>query len=203
MNHRLNFYFYRRLLLFLIVLYHDASNVAFVSVATSVLGINNNIFANAFAAPSSSGKSLMSTAHRYCRTRSMPLVLRSSKRSIDVNPNGDDSRRVARVTGNKRAQTDSYKIDNECPVDSVRPKQHVARERQPPFPNAAYSNLAEKEENQSWNYISFVDQTFLKTYSQQSRLIEPRRYALSDQFNLTINANTPPTIDDVAMPPTK
>lgn len=192
--------FYRQLVLFFIGFYHDASNAAFPSTAISIRGANNDVFANAFVMPSSLWKPWRSTVK--CRTRSMPNVLRTSKRSIDVNvnPNGDDARRVARLSRSKRTHTDSKIVDSECPVD-ILPKQHVARVRTPPFPNAAYSSLEQEEESQSWNYISFVDQTFLKTYSEQSRLVEPRRYALSDQFNLAANANTPPTIDDIAMPP--
>lgn len=75
-----------------------------------------------------------------------------------------------------------------------------ARQRQPPFPASAYT-LADKEENLDFNYVSFIDQSILRTYSQQTRLIEPRRYAIPDQF-LSDNANKPPTIDDIAMPAT-
>ena len=93
-------------------------------------------------------------------------------------------------------------LDNDDEECLFEPQQkHVARERQPPFPSAAYSNLADEEDQLSFNYVSFIDQSILKTYSQQTRLIEPRRYVLPDQFQ-TKNLNVPPTVDDVAMPRT-
>lgn len=62
--------------------------------------------------------------------------------------------------------------------------------------------MAKEEDNLTHNYISFIDQSILKTYSQQTRLIEPRGYAIRDQF-LPENAKRSPTVDDVAMPKTK
>ena len=88
--------------------------------------------------------------------------------------------------------------ENECPVKPS-PKSVVPK-RKPPFPAEAYS-LAAEEEQFVHNYVSFIDQSILQSYSQQTRLIEPRRYALPDQF-LKKNADKPPTIDDVAMPKT-
>jgi hypothetical protein len=73
------------------------------------------------------------------------------------------------------------------------------RRRLPPYPAEAYSTLATEEKSLSYNYVSFIDQTGFRKYSQQTRLVEPRRYALKDQF-LTVNAEKAPTIDDVAMP---
>lgn len=88
---------------------------------------------------------------------------------------------------------------DECPV--VKPSSLAGgTRRRPPYPPESYT-LAAKEEGLSLNYISFIDQTGLQSYSQQTRLIEPRRYALEDQF-LKENADRPPTIDDVAMPKT-
>lgn len=98
-----------------------------------------------------------------------------------------------------RKETENTSSENdECLVDSGR----RARPRQPSFPASAYSNLAEEETKLSYNYISFIDQSILKQYSQQTRLIEPRQYAIPDQFRKE-NANVPPTVDDVAMPATK
>ena len=93
-------------------------------------------------------------------------------------------------------QTKRSSSGDECRVATKR----KARRRKPPYPSAAYP-LAEEEAQLTHNYISFIDQSILKTYSQQTRLMEPRRYAIPDQF-LKENANTPPTVDDVAMPTT-
>lgn len=98
-----------------------------------------------------------------------------------------------------RKETENNDVENdECLVGSTR----KARARQPSFPASAYSNLAEEEKKLGYNYISFIDQSILQQYSQQTRLIEPRRYAIPDQFRKD-NANIPPTVDDVAMPATK
>ena len=106
--------------------------------------------------------------------------------------NGRTGRLPPNSIQNKQMQEED--IEEECPIKP----NSVAAKRRPPYPSESYP-LGVDEENLSFNYISFVDQTLLKTYSQQTRLIEPRRYALKDQF-LKENANRPPTIDDVAMP---
>jgi hypothetical protein len=98
-----------------------------------------------------------------------------------------------------RKETDNVSVENdECPVGSIR----KARARQPSFPASAYSNLAEEEKKLGHHYISFIDQSILQQYSQQTRLIEPRQYAIPDQFRKD-KATTPPTVDDLAMPATK
>lgn len=66
------------------------------------------------------------------------------------------------------------------------------------FPKSAY-HLAKDEENLRYNFISFIDHT-LDPYSQIARLVEPRVYARPDQFERD-NTDVPPTIDDVAPPP--
>lgn len=66
------------------------------------------------------------------------------------------------------------------------------------FPKKAY-HLAKDEENLPYNFISFIDHT-LDPYTQIARLVEPRLYARPDQFEKD-NYNVPPTIDDVAPPP--
>lgn len=70
--------------------------------------------------------------------------------------------------------------------------------RKPAFPIEAYP-LAKDEGDLKYNFISFIDQSFLASYSQSVRLVEPRLYAKPDQFRKE-NANTPPTIEDVAEP---
>lgn len=74
----------------------------------------------------------------------------------------------------------------------------TARERRPPFPSRAYPLLKEEEEIEH-KFISFIDQSMFKSYSQTVRLVEPRGYAIADQF-LTRNFKLSPTVDDVAMP---
>jgi len=66
------------------------------------------------------------------------------------------------------------------------------------FPKSAY-HLAKDEENLKYNFISFIDHT-LEKYTQIARLVEPRVYARPDQFERD-NTDVPPTIDDVAPPP--
>ena len=112
--------------------------------------------------------------------------------SLSSSLSGDD---IAAPNGSDNSRDDK---NDGCFVEP--PSKHVARERQPPFPSTAYSDAQREEDGLAYNYISFIDQSILKAYSQQTRLIEPRRYALSDQFNLTESANVEPTIDDVAMP---
>ena len=68
------------------------------------------------------------------------------------------------------------------------------------FPKSAY-NLAADEENLSYNFISFIDHT-LDPYTQVARLVEPRVYARPDQFERNMT-DVPPTIDDVAPPPSQ
>jgi hypothetical protein len=70
--------------------------------------------------------------------------------------------------------------------------------RKPVFPLSSY-NLARDEKTQKNNFLSFIDYS-ATPYSQVTRLVEPRAYARSDQFNKNM-ADVPPTIDDVAPPP--
>lgn len=72
------------------------------------------------------------------------------------------------------------------------------RELHPPFPISAY-NLAADEKRLQYNFLSFIDYTN-EPYSQVTRLVEPRLYARSDQFDRNM-MDVPPTIDDVAPPP--
>ena len=72
-------------------------------------------------------------------------------------------------------------------------------QRAPAFPRSAYF-LVSDEERLQHNFISFIDHSFMSSYSQVNRLIEPRNYARSDQFQANMTA-VPPTIDDVAPPP--
>jgi Protein of unknown function (DUF4239) len=77
----------------------------------------------------------------------------------------------------------------------------------PPFPRSSY-HLSRNEEQNRHLFISFIDH-FDESYTQVARLIEPRRYARSDQFENNNNNNNnnssqqlpPPSIDDVACPP--
>lgn len=128
--------------------------------------------------------------------RSSLVLSASSKRTIS----GDDVTNGTRMVATQHKSSAKKDDDDGCLVEP--PAKHVARERLPPFPASAYSNLVQEEENLGHNYISFIDQSILKAYSQQTRLIEPRRYALPDQFSKK-NANVPPTVDDVAMPQTE
>ena len=73
--------------------------------------------------------------------------------------------------------------------------------REPPFPKSAY-HLAKDEERLKHNFVSFIDQSIVSTYSQVARLVEPRLYARADQFRKEM-IDVPPTIDDVAPPPSK
>ena len=68
-----------------------------------------------------------------------------------------------------------------------------------PFPRSSY-HFSQDEEEISYDYISFIDH-FDEPYTHVSRLIEPRRYARSGQFDGQRVTSTPPTIDDVAGPP--
>lgn len=92
-----------------------------------------------------------------------------------------------------QTESDGFLVDKSNTYNKFR--------KRPPYPPESYASLAAKEEGFSHSYISFIDKTLLQIYSQQTRLIEPRRYALKDQF-LKKNAGKPPTIDDVAMPKT-
>jgi hypothetical protein len=81
------------------------------------------------------------------------------------------------------------------------PKQpSTTSKRKPPFPIEAYP-LAKDEANVKYNFISFIDQSFMSSYSQTVRLVEPRLYARPDQFRKE-NSQRPPTIEDVAEPKT-
>jgi hypothetical protein len=134
------------------------------------------------------------------------FALSSSSSSSSNRVNGEnDSKTYTVVSGKgdiissrKETENNGTVENEECMVGSTR----KARTRQPSFPASAYSNLAEEEKKLGHNYISFIDQSVLQQYSQQTRLIEPRRYAIPDQF-LKDNANKPPTVDDVAMPATQ
>jgi len=143
---------------------------------------------------SSSSSSLSSSSSSSSESRRRNLTANSGDKISPTTTNGVDM--VAMRANNNNNNDD----DDDCLVEE-RPMKHVARERQPPFPSSAYSDVQEEEEGLTYNYISFIDQSILKTYSQQTRLIEPRRYALPEQFE-TKNANVEPTIDDVAMPQT-
>jgi len=72
------------------------------------------------------------------------------------------------------------------------------QKRKPSFPRKAYSLLKDEQELKH-NFISFIDQSLFKEYSQTVRLVEPRLYARPDQF-LRQNLDRPPTVEDVAEP---
>lgn len=71
----------------------------------------------------------------------------------------------------------------------------------PAFPRSVYP-LATDEESIEHNFISFIDNSFVSPYSQVTRLVEPRAYARADQFNNDMS-DVPPTIDDIAAPPSR
>mmetsp|Transcript_18737 Transcript_18737/g.45240 ORF Transcript_18737/g.45240 Transcript_18737/m.45240 type:complete len:601 (+) Transcript_18737:310-2112(+) len=144
-----------------------------------------------------SPSSLSSSSSSSSESRRRNLTANSGDRMSPTTTKGVDMVAI-RANNNNGDRRDID--DDDCLVEE-RPTKHVARERQPPFPSSAYSDVQEEEEGLTYNYISFIDQSILKTYSQQTRLIEPRRYALPEQFE-TKNANVEPTIDDVAMPQT-
>jgi hypothetical protein len=73
--------------------------------------------------------------------------------------------------------------------------------RMPAFPRSVYP-LATDEERLEHNFISFIDNTVVSSYSQVTRLVEPRAYARADQFNNDMS-DVPPTIDDIATPPSR
>jgi len=68
-----------------------------------------------------------------------------------------------------------------------------------PFPRSSY-HLSRLEDNIQYQFVSFIDH-FDDSYTQVSRLVEPRRYARSNQFYGRKPTTQPPTIDDVACPP--
>ena len=68
-----------------------------------------------------------------------------------------------------------------------------------PFPRSAY-HLSRDEEEISHHFVSFINH-FDEPYTHVSRLIEPRRYARSGQFDGQQVTSVPPTIDDLAGPP--
>jgi len=70
--------------------------------------------------------------------------------------------------------------------------------RKSAFPSSTYS-LAVDEERLKYNFVSFIDYT-LEPYSQVTRLVEPRFYARSDQFDRNM-MDVQPTIEDLAPPP--
>ena len=162
-------------------------------------------FALLLSSSSSSSSSPSESRRRNLTTNSgADQMSPSSNRGVDmvaIRVNDDGSKSASKSSGG-RNRDEIYDDDDDdgCLVEE-RPTKHVARERQPPFPSSSYSDAQEEEEGLTYNYISFIDQSILKTYSQQTRLIEPRRYALPEQFE-TKNANVEPTIDDVAMPQT-
>jgi len=78
-------------------------------------------------------------------------------------------------------------------------KTTAASSKKIPFPRSSY-HLSKKEDNINYNFVSFIDH-FDDSYTQVARLIEPRRYARSQQFYGTPSNSASPTIDDVACPP--
>jgi len=56
------------------------------------------------------------------------------------------------------------------------------KKRDPPFPRGAY-HLARDERMLKHNYVSFIDHAIGSSYTEIARLVEPRRYARSDQFD--------------------
>lgn len=74
-----------------------------------------------------------------------------------------------------------------------------ASRRDPAYPMSAY-HLAVDERRLKYNFVSFIDYSPAEPYSQVTRLVEPRSYARSDQFDKDM-MDVPPTIDDVAPPP--
>lgn len=141
------------------------------------------------------------------RCRSKPAIstalydLSSSSSSPSSSSSNTSPKQVNMIAirANDRIGRKSTQDDDDDDCLAHLPSKHKARERTPPFPTTAYSNLKDIEEGLSFNYISFIDQSILKQYSQQTRLVEPRRYAIPDQFEKQ-NANVEPTIDDIAMP---
>lgn len=70
-----------------------------------------------------------------------------------------------------------------------------------PYPESAY-HLASDEAKVKHNFISFIDRSIASSYSQVERMVEPRRYARPNQFTRDYH-DVPPTISDVAPPPSQ
>ena len=115
-----------------------------------------------------------------------------------------------RLIGTKRIRLNNNNIDDEriIPVSCENSMEDVSdvdgspsntTASSVPFPRSSY-HFSRDEEEISYDFISFIDH-FDEPYTHVSRLIEPRRYARSGQFDGQQVTPVPPTIDDVAGPP--
>jgi Protein of unknown function (DUF4239) len=105
----------------------------------------------------------------------------------------NNNNEVANHGNNTNGSTTTNTTTNNSKVSKVR--------RKPAFPLEAYSrHLMMEEDNLEHHFVSFVDQSILRQYSQSVRLVEPRTYARPDPFRIQ-NQHTLPCIDDVAEPP--
>ena len=92
-----------------------------------------------------------------------------------------------------------FSTDTKDPNDSKAGDDVMPAVRTRAYPESAY-NLRSDENEVQYNFISFIDRSPPAIYSQVFRLVEPRIYARQDQFRNNMT-EIPPTIDDVAPPP--
>ena len=92
-----------------------------------------------------------------------------------------------------------FSTDTKDPNDSKAGDDVMPAVRTRAYPESAY-NLRSDENEVQYNFISFIDRSPPAIYSQVFRLVEPRVYARQDQFRNNMT-EIPPTIDDVAPPP--
>ena len=119
-----------------------------------------------------------------------PSTLFARKRTLPSNTN-DKKKNIPNDTNNSDKRPTPFPSTPPPPLNRPHP-------RRPNFPAFAY-HLSKDESELKHNFISFIDQSILTSYSQTTRLVEPRKYARPDPF-LTQNQQTYPTVDDLAPP---